>query len=125
MSVFGSGAVTARANIFDLQRHGLGSTVEYILERKLDRRFEILSATTASSGLPALLGAARTSPDIREEHVEEVRKAARASRSHIELKVLGIRVAAITPLLFGLLRGLLPIRPEDVVFFALIRIPQN
>ncbi len=45
--------------------------------------------------------------------------------SHIELKVFGVGVAAIAALLLCLLRGLLPVRAENVVLFALFRIAQN
>ena len=42
--------------------------------------------------------------------------------AQVEFELLSVDVRPVPPLLFGLLRGLLPVRAENVVLLALLRI---
>src|SRR5580704_11389070 len=121
MPAYGSRAAAARADIFDLQRDRLGSAGVRVAQIEVDRRLEILSASCDARPLRRL-----TAPDAGEEDVKEIGEAARCARpAEVELELLAADVGAIPALLFGLLRGLLPVRSEYVVFLALLGIAQD
>src|SRR5581483_12279121 len=100
------------------QRDRFLSAVVGVAQVEFDGCFEVLPALREPRTRRRLPAA-----DTRKEHVEEIGKAARAGAgprtaevAEIELHAFGCAIAA---LLFGLLRGLLPIRAEQIVLFAL------
>src|SRR5579863_924133 len=121
MAVFGAGAVAPRAKILDLQRDAFGSALVDVAKRQLDCGLQILAASRTAGAARRLGGLA--APDSREERFEEVGEAAwRALAAEVELELFTVDVGAIAALLLRLLRGLLPIRPENVVLLALFRV---
>src|SRR5580700_1287620 len=121
MARFGAGAVTAGAEVFDLERNGLRSACVDIAQVEVDGRLEILPTPREAGSLCGL-----ATSHAGEEDVEEIRESTRAAgASEIELELFPADVGAITALLLGLLRRLLPVRAENVVFFTFLGVAEN
>src|SRR5947209_4517944 len=116
----------ARARVLDLERHRLAPALERVVQRELDRRFQVLAALVLR-GEP---GTGRPlAADPGEEHVEEVREPARAAAGRgaeaAEVAEVGALRLAVRAVLVGFARGLLPVRAQDVVLLALLGIAEN